>query len=157
MPQEIDRIDRRILGALQRDGRLQNVQLAAEVGLSPSPCLRRVRLLEERGVIAGYTALIDGAAVGLGLIIFVRVTLDRQDKAAVEHFAAEIVKIPEVMECHLMAGSYDFLLRVAATDLEDYQRFQMQHLTQIRGVRNVETEIPLRRIKSTSRLPVDRI
>ncbi len=156
MPMNLDRIDRKILSALQRRGRLQNVELAEHVGLSPSPCLRRVKNLEAGGAIAGYAALLDGTTVGLPLIIFVRVTLERQDKTGVEAFAVAIAKVPEVLECYLMAGTYDYLLKVAAEDLEDYQRFQMQHLTPLPGVRNVVTEIPLKTVKATTALPVNR-
>lgn len=150
----LDRTDKKILAALQRNGRLQNVDLARQVGLSPSPCLRRVKNLESRGVIDRYAALLSGAAVGLPMIIFCRVTLDRQDKAGVEHFAETMKKVPEVLECFLMAGTYDYLLRVSAADLEDYQRFQMEHLTPHPGVRNVVTEIPLKQVKSSTELPV---
>ena len=154
MPQDLDSIDRRILAALQKDGRIQNIGLAEKVGLSPSPCLRRVKILETNGTIRGYAALLDRAAVGLPLTIFCRVTLDRQDKAGVEGFAAAIAKVPEVLECYLMAGTYDYLLKVAAIDLDDYQRFQMAHLTPLPGVRNVVTEIPLKAVKVTTALPV---
>jgi Lrp/AsnC family leucine-responsive transcriptional regulator len=154
LPTALDRIDRRILRALQSDGRQQNLQLAEKVGLSPSPCLRRVRHLEEQGVIERYVALLDPAKAGLPLVIFVRVTLERQDKATIEHFAAEIAKSPEVLECHLMAGSYDYLLRVVAADLDDYQRFQMECLTRIPGLRHVESEIPLRCVKHSTELPI---
>ena len=151
---KLDPTDRRILSALQRNGRLQNIELAQEIGLSPSPCLRRVRNLEASGAIARYVALLDGPRVGLPLTIFVRVTLDRQDKAGVESFAEAIARIPEVLECYLMAGTYDYLLKVAAEDLDDYQRFQMQHLTPLPGVRNVVTEIPLKAVKVQTALPV---
>ncbi|KVQ60412.1 AsnC family transcriptional regulator [Burkholderia territorii] len=151
---KLDAIDRRILRALQRNSNQTNAQLAEEVGLSPTPCLRRVHLLEERGVIDAYVALLNPAAVELRFTAFVRVTLERQDKTTVERFAREMEQAPEVLECHLMAGSYDYLLRVIAKDLDDYQRFQMETLTQIEGVRNVETEIPLKRIKQTVRLPI---
>ncbi|WP_081060235.1 Lrp/AsnC family transcriptional regulator [Burkholderia territorii] len=154
MPIKLDAIDRRILRALQRNSNQTNAQLAEEVGLSPTPCLRRVHLLEEQGVIDAYVALLNPAAVELRFTAFVRVTLERQDKATVERFAREMEQAPEVLECHLMAGSYDYLLRVIAKDLDDYQRFQMETLTQIEGVRNVETEIPLKRIKQTVRLPI---
>lgn len=154
MPMKLDHLDRKILRALQRRGRLQNKVLAEEVGLSNSPCLRRVKLLEANGAIAGYSARLDGPAVGLPLVVFTRVTLDRQDKAGVETFAEAIARIPEVLECYLMAGSYDYLLKVAAADLDDYQRFQMRHLTPMPGVRNVVTEIPLRTVKATTELPV---
>ncbi len=154
MPIKLDSIDRRILKALQRDANIPNTELAKLVGLSPSPCLRRVNLLEENGVIERYVALLNQAEIGLKMTIFCRVTLDTKDHETVENFVKEIQQAREVMECHLMAGSYDFLLRVAAADLEDYQRFQVQHLTRIRGVRNVETEIPLRKVLLTTEFPL---
>ena len=154
MEAKLDAIDKRILRSLQHDSNQTNAQLAEKVGLSATPCLRRVHLLEQHGVIDGYVALLNPAAVDLKFTAFVRVTLDRQDKATVEHFAREIENAPEVLECHLMAGSYDYLLRVIARDLDDYQRFQMETLTKIKGVRNVETEIPLKRIKQTTHLPI---
>jgi len=154
MPTTLDAIDRRILAALQENGRMQNVDLAARIGLSPSPCLRRVKNLEAAGAIARYAALLSGPAVGMPLIIYCRVTLERQDKKAVEGFATAIAKVPEVLECYLMAGTYDYLLKVAAKDLDDYQRFQMQHLTPLPGVRNVVTEIPLKTVKATTKLPL---
>lgn len=154
MPKSLDALDRRILQALQGDARLHNNELAHRVGLSPSPCLRRVRMLEDGGTIARYVAVLDGSSVGLPMTIFCRVTLDRQDKRGIEGFAQAIAGVPEVLECHLMAGSYDYLLKVAAASLDDYQRFQMQHLTPLPGVRNVVTEIPLKTLKSTTALPV---
>lgn len=154
MSTKLDSIDRRILRVLQQSSNQTNVELAQQVGLSPTPCLRRVHLLEEQGIIEGYIAQVNPAAVDLKFTAFVRVTLERQDKSTVEHFAREIERAPEVLECHLMAGSYDYLLRVIARDLDDYQRFQMETLTKIEGVRNVETEIPLKRVKQTSRLPI---
>ena len=154
MPIKLDAIDRRILRALQRNSNQTNAELAQQAGLSATPCLRRVHLLEEQGVIDAYVALLNPAAVDLRFTAFVRVTLERQDKTTVERFAREMEQAPEVLECHLMAGSYDYLLRVIAKDLDDYQRFQMATLTQIDGVRNVETEIPLKRIKQTVRLPI---
>ncbi|MFT4439069.1 Lrp/AsnC family transcriptional regulator [Caballeronia sp. 15715] len=154
MPTTLDAIDRRILQALQRDARIQNTDLADIAGLSPSPCLRRVRLLEETNVIERYVALLRPAAVGLHMTLFVRVTLERQGQASVENFAEEIQLVPQVLECHLMAGSYDFLLRVAVADLEDYRRLQQKYIASIKGVRNVQTEIPLQKIKLTTELPV---
>ncbi|HGL6718064.1 Lrp/AsnC family transcriptional regulator [Burkholderia contaminans] len=154
MPIKLDAIDRRILRALQRNSNRTNAELAQQAGLSATPCLRRVHLLEEQGVIDAYVALLNPAAVDLRFTAFVRVTLERQDKTTVERFAREMEQAPEVLECHLMAGSYDYLLRVIARDLDDYQRFQMETLTQIEGVRNIETEIPLKRIKQTVRLPI---
>ncbi|MBR8091968.1 Lrp/AsnC family transcriptional regulator [Burkholderia cenocepacia] len=154
MPIKLDAIDRRILRALQQNSNQTNADIAQQAGLSPTPCLRRVHLLEEQGVIDAYVALLNPAAVELRFTAFVRVTLERQDKTTVERFARQMEQAPEVLECHLMAGSYDYLLRVIAKDLDDYQRFQMETLTQIEGVRNIETEIPLKRIKQTVRLPI---
>lgn len=150
----LDAIDRRILRALQRDGRLQNVDLAKEVGLSPSPCLRRVRLLEEAGVIERYVAVLNAAKVDNGLTVFARVWLKGQDAETVDHFTAAIKDLPQVVECHLMAGECDFLLRVVAADLDDYRQFQVDHLTRIKGVQSVKSEIPMQKIKLTSELPV---
>lgn len=149
-----DEIDRRILAALQKDGRLQNVELAKKVGLSPSPCLRRVKLLEESGVIERYVALLDAAKIGMGLTVFARVWLKGQDNETVNKFTNEIKKLSQVVECHLMAGDCDFLLRVVAADLDDYRRFQLEHLTRIDVVQNVKTEIPMQKIKLSSELPL---
>jgi Lrp/AsnC family leucine-responsive transcriptional regulator len=151
---KLDAIDKRILNALQRDARIQNLELAQKIGLSPSPCLRRVRLLEESGVIDRHVTLLTPAAVDIHLTVFVRVKLERQDKETVEHFASEIQKATRALECHVMSGSYDYLLKVVARDLGDYQRFQMEHLTMIRGVQYVETEIPLKQIKQSTELPL---
>ena len=151
---ELDTIDRRILRALQRNGRLQNVDLAKEVGLSPSPCLRRVRLLEENGVIERYVAVLNPAKVGKAISVFARVFLKGQDAHTVEHFTEAIRQLPQVVECHLMAGECDFLLRVVAADLDEYRQFQVDHLTRIKGVQSVKTDIPMQRIKLTSELPI---
>lgn len=151
---QLDAIDRRILTALQRDARLQNVELAKEVGLSPSPCLRRVRLLEEAGIIERYVALLNPAKIGMGLTVFARVWLTGQDAKTVDHFTSEVKQLPQVVECHLMAGDCDFLLRIVAADLDDYRRFQVEYLTRIKGVQSVKTEIPMQKIKLTSELPL---
>jgi Lrp/AsnC family transcriptional regulator, leucine-responsive regulatory protein len=154
MPINLDKIDRRILAVLQQDGRIQNVDLAGRVGLSPSPCLRRVRLLEEDGVIEQYVALLNAARVGAGFTVFARVWLTAQDEDTVNHFIGAIRALPQVMECHLMAGDCDFLLRVAVADLDAYRRFQIEHLNRIKGVQSVKTEIPMQKIKLTSQLPL---
>ena len=151
---KIDAIDRRILRALQQDGRLQNVELAKKVGLSPSPCLRRVRLLEEAGVIDKYVALLDPAKVDAAFTLFVRVWLTGQDEETVNRFVAVIREVPEVLECHLMAGDCDFLLRVVSSDLQGYRRFQTRHLTRAQGVQSFKTDIPMQKVKLTSELPV---
>ncbi|PYE48663.1 AsnC family transcriptional regulator [Deinococcus yavapaiensis KR-236] len=151
---ELDRKDRRILKVLQRDGRVNNVDLAREVDLSPSPCLRRVKLLEEAGVIERYVALLNPAKLRWGLTVFARVWLRAQDQDTVERFCAAILELPQVVECHLMAGDCDFLLRIVAADLDGYRRFQMEHLARIEGVQQVKTEVPMQRIKQTTELPL---
>lgn len=150
----LDEIDRRILRTLQRHGRIQNIELAETVGLSPSPCLRRVRMLEEAGVIERYVALLDASKIGKGLTVFARVWLTGQDADTVDHFTEEVRRLPEVVECHLMAGECDFLLRVVVADIDAYRRFQVDHLTRIKGVQSVKTEIPIQKIKLTSELPL---
>jgi DNA-binding Lrp family transcriptional regulator len=150
----LDATDRRILRALQRDGRLQNLELAKQVGLSPSPCLRRVRLLEEAGVIERYVALVNPVAVDVAVTLFVRVWLTGQDEVTVDRFINAVRELPEVLECHLMAGDCDFLLRVVASDLEAYRQFQIKHLARIKGVQNLKTEIPMQKIKLTTELPI---
>jgi Lrp/AsnC family leucine-responsive transcriptional regulator len=120
---KLDAIDRRILAALQTDGRMTNNDLADLVGLSPSPCLRRVRALEAAGIIKGYAALLDPLLLGLGTSVFVRVWLTGQDDETVQRFNDSILDLPHVVECHMMAGDCDFLLRVVASDLEAYRRF----------------------------------
>jgi DNA-binding Lrp family transcriptional regulator len=150
----LDVVDRRILRVLQENGRIQNVDLAEKVGLSPSPCLRRVKMLEESGVIERYVALLDASKVGAGLTVFARIWLTGQDAETIEHFVAEVRRLPQVVECHLMAGDCDFLLRVVAADLETYHQFQLDHLTRIRGVQSVKTDVPMQKIKLTSELPL---
>jgi DNA-binding Lrp family transcriptional regulator len=152
--QNLDKIDRRILRALQEDGRIQNVDLAKKVGLSPSPCLRRVKILEESGVIERYVALLNASKIGAGLTVFARVWLKAQDAQTVEVFTEEVKRLPQVVECHLMAGDCDFLLRIVAADLDAYRQFQIDHLTRIKGVQSVKTEIPMQKIKLTSELPL---
>ncbi|MGB3418310.1 MAG: Lrp/AsnC family transcriptional regulator [Mesorhizobium sp.] len=154
MPMQLDSIDRAILKVLQKEGRIQNVELADRVGLSPSPCLRRVRLLEDAGVIDRYVAIVDAAKVGMGQTMFVRVWLNGQDQETVDVFVEAVMRLPQVVECHLMAGDSDFLLRVVAPDLEGYRKFQIEHLGRISGVRNIKTEIPMQKIKQSSEVPI---
>lgn len=154
MPMKFDEIDRRILRALQRDGRMQNSELAKEIGLSPSPCLRRVRLLEEAGVIDRYVAVLNPAKVGKGLTLFARIWLKAQDEDTIEHFIAEVGKLPEVVECYLMLGDCDVMVRVVAADISDYRRFQSEHLSRIKGVQNVKTDVPSQTVKQSLELPL---
>jgi Lrp/AsnC family transcriptional regulator, leucine-responsive regulatory protein len=150
----LDSVDRKILQALQEDGRIQNVELAEKVGLSPSPCLRRVKILEESGVIERYVALLNAVKLGVGLTVFVRIWLKSQDAESIDRFTTEVQQLPEIVECHLMAGDCDFLLRVVVADLDAYRQFQGQYLTRIKGVQSVKSEIPMQKIKQTSALPL---
>ncbi|CAN0624728.1 Lrp/AsnC family transcriptional regulator, leucine-responsive regulatory protein [Burkholderia multivorans] len=151
---KLDEIDKRILRALQRDGRLQNVELAREVGLSPSPCLRRVRLLEEAGVISRYVAVLDGSKIGASLSLFARVWFKAQDAETTNGFIEAIKAMPQVVECHVMAGECDALLRIVTQDLASYRRFHADHLTRIPGVQSVKTEVPMETVKLTHALPL---
>ncbi|WP_210184606.1 Lrp/AsnC family transcriptional regulator [Phyllobacterium meliloti] len=154
MPMQLDDIDRRILRALQRDGRIQNTELAKEVGLSPSPCLRRVKLLEEAGVIDRYVAVLNAVKVNLGLSMFARVWLTAQDAETIDHFIEAMKQLPQVVECYIMLGESDALLRVVVADLDDYRRFQSAHLTRKNGIQNVKTDVPSQTVKQTYALPL---
>ena len=147
---KLDQTDRRILQALQRDGKLQNNELAEQIGLSASPCLRRVKQLEDAGVIDQYVALVNPQKVNLSLTVFARIWLKSQDERTVNQFIDTIMDIPEIVECQLMAGDCDFFLRIVVSDLEAYRKFQISHLNKISGIQNVKTEIPLQRIKQTT-------
>ncbi|MGN8023235.1 Lrp/AsnC family transcriptional regulator [Phyllobacterium sp. 22229] len=151
----LDEIDKRILRALQKDGRMQNVELAREAGLSPSPCLRRVRLLEEAGVIDRYVAVLNPAKVNLSLSLFARVWLTAQDAETIDHFMDAMKRLPQVVECYIMLGESDALLRVVVADLDEYRRFQASHLTRVNGIQNVKTDVPSQIVKQTYALPLD--
>ena len=133
---------------------MSNVDLAGEVGLSPSPCLRRVRTLEERGVIRRYVTLLDQAAVGLPVSVFVNVALERQVESALEIFEDAVQRRPEVVECYLMTGGADYLLRVVVTDIAAYERFLMDHLTRIPGVRSIQSSFALKQVAYRTALPI---
>jgi DNA-binding Lrp family transcriptional regulator len=150
----LDAIDRRILDRLQENGRVSNVELANDVGISSSPCWRRVRELEKRGVISGYVALVDAAAVGLPVSVFIQVTLERQIEAALETFEAAVKERPEVMECYLMTGDADYLLRVVVSDLPTYEAFLKDHLTRIPGIANIKSSFALNQVKYRTSLPL---
>jgi Lrp/AsnC family leucine-responsive transcriptional regulator len=152
----LDEIDCHILDVLQRDGRISNQDLADQVGLSPSPCLRRVKLLESSGIIQKYVALVDPIAVGRGLQAIVEVRLDRQTSASVDRFEKEILKYPQVLECYLMAGDWDYVLRVAARDLEEFREFCVNSLAKIAGVGNVKSNISMKQVKYSTALPSSR-
>ena len=140
----MDEIDRRIIAALQADGRVTNTELAERVGLSPTPCARRVARLESTGIIAGYGARVDAAKLGYPVSIFVSVELERQDRDAIRAFEKAIAPCNEVMECYLMTGSRDVLLRVVAADLTAFDRFLEDRLMKIPGIRNIRSNFALR-------------
>ena len=152
-PPTLDAIDRKILGILQEEGRISAQELAERVGLTASPCLRRLRLLEESGVIRRYVAVVDQQAVGLPVSVFVSVKLERQREEELDRFAAAIARWPEVLECYLMTGPRDYLLRVVVPDLEAYERFLKQKLTRLDGVQSIESSFALGRVKQRSLYP----
>jgi DNA-binding Lrp family transcriptional regulator len=150
----IDAIDRKILNALQQDGRLSNVQLAEKVGLSESACLRRVKLLEKNGIIDRYVMLIDQAAIGKPGTVFVRVTLEGQQQDKLLSFEDEIGKVKDVLECYLMSGDSDYLLRVIVRDNEDYLRVH-NRLTGLPGVMRVQSSFALKPVLRKTELPLE--
>tara|TARA_R110002020_G_scaffold454118_1_gene669385 strand:- start:1784 stop:2260 length:477 start_codon:yes stop_codon:yes gene_type:complete len=147
-------IDRKILGALQQDGRMTIQAIAELVGLSASPCLRRIRQMEQAGIISGYSASVDQKAVGLPVSVFISIKLERQRAQELDAFGAAIARWPEVMECYLMTGQFDFLLRVVCADLEAYEQFLRARLTQIAGVASIESSFSLGQIKQSRVLPL---
>ena len=150
---QIDAIDQRILSSLQKDGRLTYVQLADKVGLSESACLRRVRLLEQNGIIDRYVMLVNQAAIGKPGNVFVRVTLEGQQQEKLQLFEQEIGRVKEVMECYLMSGDSDFLLRVIVRDNEDYMRIH-NRLTSLPGVLRVQSSFALKTVLKKTELPI---
>lgn len=150
----LDAIDARILASLQKDGRIAITDLAKEVGLSPSPCLRRVRILEDAGVIAGYVAVVDQNKVGLEVSVFASIRLERQREEELERFNAAIAQWPEVMECYLMTGTRDYLMRIVVGSLGDYERFIKDKLSRLDGVASIQSSFALSRVKHTTVVPV---
>lgn len=154
MPTSLDEIDKRILACLQGDGRITNHELAEHVGLSASPCLRRVRRLEGEGFIKGYVALLDPEALGLNVTAFVRVRLDGQDDRHLSVFDAAVADLPEIMECYLMTGESDYQLRVLVRSLAEFEDFLRQKLTRIPGVSQVTSSFALRPVVSKTKLSI---
>ncbi|MFG1361027.1 Lrp/AsnC family transcriptional regulator [Xanthobacter pseudotagetidis] len=150
----LDPADRKIVAALQRDGRASITDIAGEVGLSPSACLRRVKALEEAGLIARYVAVLDQRKAGLPVSVFVSIKLERQREDALDAFAAAIRHWPEVLECYLMTGARDYLLRVVAADLDAYERFLKQKLTRVEGIASIESSFALEQVKYSNVLPL---
>lgn len=152
--EEIDATGRRILAILQRDGRISNADLAARVNLSASACHRRVRRLEETGVIRDYVALLNRRKIGRQTMVFVEITLSGQADEVLEAFERAVRDIPDVLECHLMAGQADYLLKVVADDTEDFARIHRQYLAKLPGVAQMHSSFALRTVFRTTALPV---
>lgn len=155
MPElQLDSIDWKILGLLQADARVSNVELAKAIGLSPSPCLNRVRALEEAGYISRYVTLLDALRVGLKVSVFIQVTLERQIESALERFESAIRGRPEVMECYLMTGDADYLIRVVVADIQVLEEFILKFLTKLPGVGNIKSSFALKQVKYQTALPL---
>ncbi len=151
---DLDETDRRILKTLQADARISNVALAEAVGLSPSPCLRRVKALEDQGVIRRYVALVDPAALDLTMNVFIQVSLERQSEDALEVFEAAMREHPEVMECYLMSGDADYYLRVVVSNLEAFEHFLKGTLTRTPGVAKIRSSFALKQVSYSTALPI---
>ena len=151
---QLDKYDRAILEALQDDGRISNVQLAANVNLSESACLRRVRALEDEGYIDRYVALVNQSRVGLGGNVLVHIGLHREEQSELAAFEAAVRNIPEVMECYLMTGEFDYLLRVVVADMADFERLHKEALTRLPGVARVNSSVAIRTVQKKTELPL---
>ncbi len=151
----LDNYDKRILGILQTEGRISNQELADRIGLSPSPCLRRVRALEDAGIIGGYRALLNAKALGLNLIAFISISMDRHTPERFANFDAQVTAMPEVLECSLITGrDADYQLKVIVRDMEAYQDLLLNKLTRIEGVSGVHSSFVLRQVLERTALPV---
>ena len=151
---EIDQIDRRILKALQRGGRMSHAEMSEKVNLSPSACHRRVQRLEKEGIIRDYVALLDARKIGRKTTVFVEITLSAQADEVLDAFEKAVARIPDVLECHLMAGSADYLLKVVAADTDDFAAIHRRHLASLPGVQTMQSSFALRTVVSTTALPV---
>lgn len=151
---QLDRFDRAILQPLQHEGRIANSALAQRVNLSESATLRRVRSLEESGLIEGYTALVNQQKAGFPVNVFVNITLERQDENDLRKFEEAVRKIPEVMDCYLMSGEYDYLIRAVVADVSDFERLHSKHLTRLPGVARVHSSFALRTVQKARELPI---
>ena len=151
----LDRIDREILSLLQEDGRMTNVELAERVGLTAPPCLRRVRALEQAGVIRGYHAECDAAQLGFPITVFAMVSLRSQAEHDLEAFEAHVAAIPEIRECHMRNGESDYILKIVASDLESFQRILTTKLTPAPNVASVKSSLPIRTAKSLVGVPIE--
>lgn len=154
-PMKLDAIDQRILRELQHNGRLSNVQLAERVHLSPSPCLARVRALEASGLLDRYVAILNPEILGLSISVFIRVSLEKQQEVNLERFEAKIRDHPQVMECYLMSGDTDYLIRVVVRDVAELQRYIIEGLSKMEGVANIQSSFALKQVKYKTALPLE--
>jgi Lrp/AsnC family leucine-responsive transcriptional regulator len=152
---QLDTIDRKILRALQADGKISVGELADRVGLSPSPCARRIRLMENAGVIKGYAAIVDQKKVGLPISAFASIKLERQREEDLDRFEEAVSRWPEVLDCYLMTGQRDYLMRIVAADLEAYERFIKDRLTRLENIASIETSFALGQVKRSEVLPLE--
>jgi Lrp/AsnC family leucine-responsive transcriptional regulator len=153
----MDAIDRQILTLLQEDGRMPNATLAERVRLSPSPCLRRLKRLEADGVIAGYRALLDRRRVGLGLTVFVEMRMEAHSERTADRVQTQVERMPDVVACHVVSGSADFLLEVVVPDLESYEGFLLGRLLAMEGVADVRSNFAIRTVKPSAPLPLEHL
>jgi Lrp/AsnC family leucine-responsive transcriptional regulator len=150
----LDKINKKILSELQNDGRISNVELAARVNLSPAACLERVRKLQDGGYILGYTALLNPALLEVALLVFIEVVLDRTTPEVFDAFRRSVQAIPEVLECHMVAGGFDYLVKARVKDMNAYREFLGKSLLQLKGVRETHTYAVMEEVKYTTRLPL---
>jgi Lrp/AsnC family transcriptional regulator, leucine-responsive regulatory protein len=151
---DLDATDRRILTVLQKEGRVTNAELSERINLSPSACHRRVQRLEEEGYIAGYVALLDARRMGRPTTVFVEITLQGQADDLLDRFEKEVARVPDILECHLMAGSADYLLKIIAQDTEDFARIHRQYLSRLPGVAQMQSSFALRTVVKTTAMAV---
>ena len=154
---KLDAIDLRILDELQRDGRLSNVALARSVGLSPTPCAERVRALEAAGIIAGYAARLDAQRLDLGLVVFIEIAIDRTSQDAFDQFAAAMMRIPQVQECYMVAGGFDYLVKVRVPDMAAYRAFLGEVLSKVSGIRETHSYAVMERVKESAAVDLSHV
>lgn len=154
MPKLLDSLDRKILSLLQQDGRMSVTTIAESIGLSASPCLRRIKMMEKAGIISRYVALLNQHEVGLPVSVFVSIKLESQKEPALDKFSKAIARWPEVLECYLMTGPRDYLLRVVVADLQAYEGFVKEKLTRLDGIASIESSFALGQVKYTNVLPI---
>ncbi len=150
----LDKIDQNILNILQKDGRVSNVKLAQIINLSPTPCLERVKRLEKEGYIKGYVALLDAELLGSALVSFIEVSLERTTTEALDTFRREIAKMEEIQECHMVAGGFDYLIKVRTRDMAHYRKFLGEKLSSLTSISSTHTYVVMEEVKATSAIPI---